>query len=160
MYKCINNLAPSYLCNLFAPRTPNCYFRNAKTKLMLPKPRTDYLKRSFSYSGAFLWKDLPEEIRTSNSLCFFKVAEHSFGSLWVYVICQIIAKERSSSQAENWQVKNILMKHFNWQVKFGVFAVSMATWMIEYNLKISLLFSLHKIRSLDFPVNLHSAYCN
>ena len=49
MYKCINNLAPAYLCNLFAPRTPNYYFRNAKKKLMLPKPRTDYLKRSFSY---------------------------------------------------------------------------------------------------------------
>ena len=25
MYKCINNLAPAYLCNLFAPRTPNYY---------------------------------------------------------------------------------------------------------------------------------------
>ena len=33
MYKCINNLAPAYLCNLFAPRTPNYYFRNAKIKL-------------------------------------------------------------------------------------------------------------------------------
>ena len=49
MYKCINNLTPAYLCNLFAPRTPNYYFRNAKKKLMLPKPRTHYLKRSFSY---------------------------------------------------------------------------------------------------------------
>ena len=64
MYKCINNLAPAYLCNLFAPRTPNYYFRNAKKKLMLPKPRTDYLKRSFSYSGALLWNNLPEEIST------------------------------------------------------------------------------------------------
>ena len=43
MYKCINNLAPVYLCNLFGPRTPNYYFRNAKKKLMLPKPRTDGL---------------------------------------------------------------------------------------------------------------------
>ena len=67
MYKCINNLAPAYLCNLFAPRTPNYYFRNAKIKLLLPKPRTDYLKRSFSYSDAILWNNLPEEIRTSNS---------------------------------------------------------------------------------------------
>ena len=32
MYKCINNLAPAYLCYLFAPRTPNYYFRNAKKK--------------------------------------------------------------------------------------------------------------------------------
>ena len=47
MYICINYLAPAYLCNFFAPRTPNYYFRNAKKKLMLPKPRTDYLKRSF-----------------------------------------------------------------------------------------------------------------
>ena len=72
MYKCINNLAPAYLCNLFAPRTPNYYFRNTKKKLMLPNPRTDYLKRSFSYSGALLWNNLLEEIRTSNSLGLFK----------------------------------------------------------------------------------------
>ena len=79
-----------------------------------------------------------------------KVAEHSFGSLWVYV----------SSQAETWQVKNVLMKDFEWQVKFDVVVVSMAIWTIESNIKISLLFSLHKIRSLDFPINLHTAYYN
>ena len=67
MYVCINHLAPAYFCNLIAPRTPSYYFRNAKNNFMLPKPRTDYLKRSFSYSGA-----LPEEIRTSKSLGVFK----------------------------------------------------------------------------------------
>ena len=36
----------------------------------------------------------------------------------------------------------------------------MATWMTEYNLTFSLLLSLHKIRSLDFPINLHTAYYN
>ena len=80
MYKCINNLAPAYLCNLFAPKTPNYYFRNAKKKLLLPKPRTDYLKRSFSNSGALLWNNLPEEIRTSNSLSFFKRSSHRWFS--------------------------------------------------------------------------------
>ena len=44
------------------------------------------------------------------------------------------------------------MKDFDLQVKFDVFVVSMATWMIEYNLKISLLLSLHEICSLDFPI--------
>ena len=72
MCKCITNLAPAYLFNFFAPRTPNYDFRNAKKKLMRQKPRTDYLERSFSYSGAVLWNNLPEEIRTSNSLGFFK----------------------------------------------------------------------------------------
>ena len=31
---------------------------------------------------------------------------------------------------------------------------------IEHNLKISLLLSLHKIHSLDFPINLHTAHYN
>ena len=76
MYKCINNLAPAYLCNLFSPRTPNYYFRNVKKKLVLPKPRTDCLKCSFSYSGALLSNNLSEEIRTSNSLGLFKRNSH------------------------------------------------------------------------------------
>ena len=90
-----------------------------------------------------------------------KVTDHSFGSLWVYVICQIMWQEKGcSSQAETWQVKNILMKDYDWQVKCDVFVVSMATWTNEYNLQISLLLSLHKICSLDFPINLHTAYYN
>ena len=68
MYKRTNNLAPAYLCNLFAPRTSTYDLRDAKGKLLLPKPRTDYLKRSFRYSGALLWNNLPEEIRTTTSL--------------------------------------------------------------------------------------------
>ena len=35
MYKCINDLAPAYLCNWFDLRTPNYYFRNAKKKLII-----------------------------------------------------------------------------------------------------------------------------
>ena len=47
---------------------------------MLPKPRTDYLKRSFSHSGALLWNNLPEEIRTSNFLGLFKRSSHGWFS--------------------------------------------------------------------------------
>ena len=65
-----------------------------------------------------------------------------------------------SSQAETKQVKNMLMKDFDWQVKFDIFVVSMATWTIEYNLKISLFLSLQKIHSLDFPIKLYTAYYN
>ena len=59
-------------------------------------------------------------------------------------------------QAENWQVK----KDFDRLVKTDDFLVSMATLTTEYNLKILLFLSLHKIRSLDFPFNLHTAYYN
>ena len=76
----------------------------------------------------------------------------SFAKLWQEKGC--------SSQAETWQVENILMKDFDSQVKFDIFLVSMATWTIEYNLKISLLLSLQKIHSLDFLIKLHTAYYN
>ena len=66
----------AYLCNLFAPRTPNYDFRNTKKKLMLPNPRTDYLKCSFSYSGAILLNNLPGDLHTSNSVGFFKGSYH------------------------------------------------------------------------------------
>ena len=72
MYKCTNNLAPAYLCHLVAPRTSTNDLHDAKGKLLLPKPRIDCLKRSFSYGGTLLWNNLPEEVRTSTSLYLFK----------------------------------------------------------------------------------------
>ena len=77
-----------------------------------------------------------------------KVAEHSFSSLWIYVICQIMARE------------GLQLTSCDWRVKFDIFVASMTIWTIEYNLKVSLLLSLHKIHSLDFPINLYTAYYN
>ena len=74
-YKCTNKLVPAYICNMFELRISNYDLRVAKGKLSLAKPRTDYLKRSFSYSGALLWNNLPEELRTANSLGLFKKRE-------------------------------------------------------------------------------------
>ena len=67
MYKCVNKLAPNYLCNMFTPRALSFDLRDASQKLYLPKLRTDHLKR-IGYSGASLWNDLPEDIRTAKSL--------------------------------------------------------------------------------------------
>ena len=76
----------------------------------------------------------------------------SFAKLWQEKGC--------SSQAETWQMENVLMKDFYWQVKFDIFVVSIPTWTIEYNLKISLLLSLQKFYPLDFPINLDIANYN
>ena len=84
----------------------------------------------------------------------------------VFAVCEYMSFAKSwqdkgcSSQAENRRVKNILMKDFDRKVKFDIFIVSMATWTIEYDLKITLLLSLYKICSLDFPIHLHTAYYN
>ena len=73
--KSINGLAPVYLRELFSERDTNYDLRDSFRKLNLPrKPRTNYLKRSFCYSGALLWNSLPESIWAIRSMSHFTVA--------------------------------------------------------------------------------------
>ena len=58
MFKSLNGLAPVYLQDLFSKRHTDYDMRDSLRKLNLRKPRTDYLKRSFGYSGALLWNSL------------------------------------------------------------------------------------------------------
>ena len=50
-FKTLNDQSPEYL---FKPFSTDYGLRNDDNKLALPKPRTDFLKRSFCYSGAHL----------------------------------------------------------------------------------------------------------
>ena len=63
MSKSLNGLAPVYLQDLFSERHTDYDMRDSLRKSNLPRPRTDYLKRSFGYRGALLWNSLPENIR-------------------------------------------------------------------------------------------------
>ena len=61
MYKVLNDHAAPGLKESFHVRnvTQNTYnLRNSEYDLTIPKPRTEYLRRSFKYSGAMLWNDL------------------------------------------------------------------------------------------------------
>ena len=62
VYKAIHKLTPVYLQNLFNPWSTEYFIRNHENKLYPAKPRTEYLKHSFSYSGALLWNDLPKQM--------------------------------------------------------------------------------------------------
>jgi hypothetical protein len=72
MFKILNGDAQSYLQNLFSVHGSGYNLRNSEIKLNLPKPRTNYLKRSLCYSGALLWNNLPQNIRMLRSLPLFK----------------------------------------------------------------------------------------
>ena len=72
MHKVVNNLTPAYLNEMFTNTDTDYTLRNNENKLQLPKPRTDYLKRSFCYDGAAVWNKLPENIRTTSSLSVFR----------------------------------------------------------------------------------------
>ena len=62
MFKSLNEQAPAYLENLFHERSTDYDLPKSSYKLTLPVPRTNNLKRRFSYSGA-LWNSLPENVR-------------------------------------------------------------------------------------------------
>ena len=72
MFKSLNEQAPVYLQNLFHERSTDYDLRNSFHKFTLPRPRTNYLKRSFSNSGALLWNSLPENVREIKSFRKFK----------------------------------------------------------------------------------------
>lgn len=72
MFKSLSGLVPVYLNELFSERHTDYDLRDSFRKLNLPKPRANYLKRSFSYSGSLLWISLPKSIRGMRSIWQFK----------------------------------------------------------------------------------------
>ena len=82
MYKSLHGMTPEYLSSRFVCRNDKTLYRsrNTENKLALPQPRTNYLKKSFSYSGDRSWNNLSSDLRTATSLHDFKlnVRHHSF----------------------------------------------------------------------------------
>ena len=65
-------MTPDYLRSRFIYRDYESAYHLRNAKLVLPKPRADYLKRSFSYSGAQLGNNSPMDLRQASSLTDFK----------------------------------------------------------------------------------------
>ena len=67
-------MTPDYLRSRFVNRDNVSAYRlkNIENKLVLPQPRTDYLKRSFLYSRAQLWNNLPIDLIQASSLTDLK----------------------------------------------------------------------------------------
>ena len=75
-FKALTNRLPDYVQNFFQKSENSKYsLRSNNVKLSLPKPKTNFLKRSFSYRAAKGWNDLSDEM-TKNvqnlSLPYFK----------------------------------------------------------------------------------------
>ena len=75
LYKVFSNSAAPILKDSFTSRNillNNYNLRNSQTDLTLPKPNREFLKRSFKYSGAYLWNNLPLEAKQAQSIYTFK----------------------------------------------------------------------------------------
>ena len=74
VHKSLYGLAPDCWRSMFVNRSlvANYSLRDTEGKLAIPKPRTDYLRNSFSYSGAVLWNTLPTDLRQTENPNQFK----------------------------------------------------------------------------------------
>ena len=78
MYKIANNIAPSYLIDLFQMRkisddTTSSLRSVANKNFLTPKPKINLFKNSYSlsYSGAVIWNSIPLEIKNATSINYF-----------------------------------------------------------------------------------------
>ena len=74
VYKCLNKMAPANLSDLFQFCGENHSYtlRNTGNDLLVPKPNTVILRRSFRYTGSITWNKLPSYIKESVNINFFK----------------------------------------------------------------------------------------
>ena len=79
VFKSLNGLVPEYPKSKFIKRNESNYSLRDSVNKLVPFPRTNDMKNSFSYSGATLWNSLPCNIRESGSLNQFKrLLYHNF----------------------------------------------------------------------------------
>ncbi|XP_062579353.1 uncharacterized protein LOC134241302 [Saccostrea cucullata] len=74
VYQSLHGLAPSYIKDLIMEYKPTRSLRSESTsRLVVPKIRTKtYGERRLGCAAAFLWNDLPNDIKQAQSLDIFK----------------------------------------------------------------------------------------
>jgi len=79
-YKCLNDLAPDYLCDLIERYKPSRSLRSSQQLLLnVPRCRTITLgPRAFTSAAPRIWNGLPNDVRCSKTLESFKGQLKSF----------------------------------------------------------------------------------
>ncbi|CAH3178629.1 unnamed protein product, partial [Porites lobata] len=72
VFKCLNGLAPPYLCQKFKTRSEvhNC---NTRNRDRLHSTTLSTAERAFTFRGQRLWNSLPDEFQSITNLHVFKV---------------------------------------------------------------------------------------
>jgi hypothetical protein len=106
MYKVLNDHAAPCLKESFYKRnvTQNTFnLRNSENDLTLPKPRTEYLRRSFKYSGAMLWNDLSSAAaKSAGRFCAIRATQTDDDKLYLSTLTL-----SAEAGFHNGRVKNI-----------------------------------------------------
>ena len=96
VYKCIINVAPSYLCDLIpsfsdtltVENRPRLGYSSDITKLLVPRSRKRAADHSFIVAAPRLWNELPIQLRETVSVSIFKrlLKTHLYQRLAVYCL--------------------------------------------------------------------------
>ena len=74
VFKCVNQITPMYMTNLFTPLTHIRETRQStRMGLTIPFAKKNCYATSFAVSGAIIWNDLPPQLLTIACLTSFKL---------------------------------------------------------------------------------------
>ena len=88
-YQCFHNLAPSYLTELLTLYKPGRNLRSGKKNFFVIPPvlTKTYGERTFAHAAPIMWNNLPDSLRSINSMEHFKSALKTYLfelSLWYH----------------------------------------------------------------------------
>ena len=73
VHKILNEQCPEILKQKFTKRSQVSKYETRRANdLQVPRPRLEITKKSFSYRGAKVWNDIPNNIRNVESAALFK----------------------------------------------------------------------------------------
>ena len=72
MHSVVFGHAPDALVGLFIPQNSRYFIEDHR--FILPYPRLDIYKSSFTYAGVYAWNNLPLQLRSLSSIFSFKKA--------------------------------------------------------------------------------------
>ncbi|KAF7648040.1 hypothetical protein LDENG_00162940, partial [Lucifuga dentata] len=79
VYKAINGLGPKYISNLLLCYELSRHLRSSGSGLLtVPRDRTKHGEAAFSLYAPVIWNKLPESLRSTTSLNFFKSGLKTF----------------------------------------------------------------------------------
>ena len=116
MHSIVNNTAPEYLTSRFVRRCDLTSYnlRKNEYKLAVLQPRTEFYKRSLSYSESVLWNSSPLEVRqlTSSSIFKRKLGDINFDGqiIQLAIFCFYTRSP--------WKVFSFYLHYFRFYVRF------------------------------------------
>ena len=74
VFKCVNNLVPEYLADMFVPRSRiHSRVTRSCNLLHIPRCRLSSGQRAFTYRGCKLWNNLPNDLKAAENVNAFRL---------------------------------------------------------------------------------------